>query len=167
MKYVLVLALTLFSLPAFAGGKSCNRELFRHFLSEGRRVLDIEEPAEFKKHWEGFVNRSNTEWLEELQACGYNPEQLKSSLWLARESIDFEAFERCQKDAGEFRQKDYDKCRADRNKVGQTFKECLDRADSVFRDHLMSCAVKDTLGPRERPIPDGGGKCDKGGACNL
>jgi hypothetical protein len=175
MKNLVVLFALIASTSAFAGGSAptkidCDRDTYRHFLEQGNYVLSIEDEKDFRRHWEGFVNRANTEWREALLNCGYDPQDLRDNLKTVRAQLLMESVSECRKDAGEFRQKDYDRC----ERTKGSHKECLDRADKNFREHLNSCGFRDgsaMLGKfGERAgininIGGGGGKCD-GGSCS-
>jgi hypothetical protein len=180
MKWIKLFLLTsIFSVNAFAGGAApskidCDRDTYRHFLEQGNYVLSIEDPNDFNRHWEGFVNRANTEWRDSLLACGYDPQDLRDHLTTVRARLIMEECAECRKDASDRAERDTDRCRADRNKEGQSFKECLDRADANFREHLRSCNYREIgatlkeIGPKSVGVNvriGGGGKCD-GGACS-
>jgi hypothetical protein len=179
MKNFLVLFSLILSTNAFALGGApskieCDRDTYRHFLEQGRYVLSIQDPKDFKRHWEGFVGRANTEWKDSLMACGYDPQDLRDNLKTVESRLLLESVSECRKDAMDGRERDTDRCRADRDKAGQTFKECLDRADANFRAHLNSCSIRDgsaalgAIGDRAGinvNFGGGGGRCE-GGSCS-
>lgn len=178
MKWIKLFLLTsIFSVNAFAGGgptpkyPDCDRDTYRHFLEQGNYVLSIEDPNDFKRHWEGFVNRANTEWKDALLGCGYDPQDLRDNLKTVRARLIAERCEQCIKDGSESRERDYDRCRADRNKAGQTFKECLDRADRNFRDNISACNIREGGAMIRDTVRvnigggGGGGKCE-GPSCS-
>jgi len=184
MKNIVVLFSLLISTGAFAGGGApsridCDRDTYRHFLEQGNYVLSIEDANDFKRHWEGFVNRANTEWRDCLLACGYDPQDLRDNLNTVRNRMIFEACAECRKDASDSRERDYASCNKNHLPADKaTHRECLDRADANFRTHLNSCGFRDgsaTLGKfADRAAINiniggggGGGKCDgPGGSCS-
>jgi hypothetical protein len=169
MKNLAVLLTFMFVACAHAGGgpskMSCDRNTYRHFLEQGREVLSIQDPDDFKRHWWGFVNRANTEWKDSLLACGYDPKDLQDNLATVKLRMMAEMCQECRMDASNSRMNDRDWCGKNQK---DTMKECLDRADKNFDKHLFACGGKDVVkgfgnalgGTRADKCP-----CDKGGSC--
>lgn len=179
MKNIVVLFSLLIPTGAFAAGGApsridCDRDTYRHFLEQGNYVLSIQDENDFHRHWEGFVNRANTEWRDCLLACGYDPQDLRDNLTTVRNRMIFEACAECRKDASDSRERDYDRCNKNNNLSSEkaSHRECLDRADGNFRAHLNSCSVKEgsaaigRFGDRAAVnINIGGGGGGGGGKC--
>lgn len=182
MKSVIILFSLLMSVSAFAAGgapsRICDRDTYRHFLEQGNYVLSIEDENDFNRHWEGFVNRANTEWKDALLQCGYDPQDLRDNLKTVHTRMLLEAASECRKDASDSRERDADRCYKHHGKDRDSQKECLNRADGNFRAHLNSCSVKEgsaalgKFGDRAAININiggggGGGKCDgPGGSCS-